>query len=98
MKIYKTVIQQSDGSISECDTIEYKGKLWLVPAWNKEPDKGIERPARLIGLQGLPLQKREADRRGDYLLSIPLSKAILTGEERLGFDVIEAPQDVVRER
>jgi hypothetical protein len=99
MKIYKTVIQQSDdGSLIECDTIEYNGKLWLVPAWNIEPDKGTERPARLIGLQGLPLQKRGPDRRGDYLLLTPLSKAILAGVERLGFDVIEAPQDVVRKR
>src|ERR1700751_777486 len=90
MKIYKTIIQRwDDGATFECDTIEYRGKLWLVPDWNREPDKGIERPARLIGLHGLPLQERGPDRRGDYGLSIPVSKATLAGAKGRGFDVIE---------
>lgn len=98
MKVYKTIIQQSeDGALFACDTVEYQGKLWLVPEWIEGPSPGTEQPARLIGLPtGLPLSKPGPEYKADYLLPIPLSKATLAGRaEAQGYTVIERP-DLIR--
>jgi len=39
-----------DGELLEADTIEYEGKLWIVPEWLAGPTKGTEMPARIICL------------------------------------------------
>ena len=93
MDILKTLIQQcDDGSIFVCDTIRWQGKLWLVPEWLVGPDLATEIPARVIGLDGLPLQNGQPQ--ADYLLAIPLSKATLAGATAQGLDVIERPEIV----
>lgn len=94
MKIYKTIIQRfEDGALLECDTVEYQGELWLVPAWIEGPMPGTEQPARLIGLPtGLPLSEPGPEYEADYLLSSPLSKATLAGHaEAQGYTVIQRP-------
>lgn len=96
MDIKQTVIlQHDDGSLLLCDTIEWQGKLWLVPEWLAGAEKGTERPARLIGLHGLPLQKAHPPYQADYMLSTPLSKDTLAGGRGQGLDVVEAP-DIFR--
>lgn len=96
MKILKTLVMISDdGSIYTCDTIEHEGNLWLVPEWRADSATGIERPSRIIGLHGLPLQKPGPNYQGDFLLPIPLSRATLAGSTAQGLVVIEAP-DIAR--
>jgi hypothetical protein len=97
MDILKTLIQQwDDGSILLCDTIEWQGKLWLVPEWLAGPEAGTERPARVIGLHGLPLQKPLPPYQADWQLITPLSKDALAGRSTYqGLDVREAP-DIIR--
>jgi hypothetical protein len=96
MNVLKTVIQQwDDGSILLCDTIEWQGKLWLVPEWLAGPEPRTERPARIIGLHGLMLQKAHPPYQADYMLGTPLSKDTLAGGTAQGLDVIQAP-DIVR--
>jgi hypothetical protein len=54
MKILKTLIQRvDDGELLAADTIEYEGKLWIVPEWLAGPTKGTEMPARIICLDNL---------------------------------------------
>jgi hypothetical protein len=95
VKILKTLILMAeDGAILACDTIEHEGKLWLVPEWLEGPIAGTERPARIIGLHGLPLQKPSPNYQADYSLPIPLSRDTLAGGTEQGLDVIEAPEIV----
>jgi hypothetical protein len=97
VNILKTVIlQHDDGSIFLCDTIEWQGKLWLVPEWLAGPEPRTERPARIIGLHGLVLQKPGPNYQADYMLTLPLSKDTLAGRSTYqGLDVREEP-DIVR--
>jgi hypothetical protein len=98
MKIYKTMVLQAEGGLlCACDTIEYQGKLWLVPGWLAGPTPETERPAMLIGLPtGLPLSKPGPEYDADFLLPTPLSKATLAGHaEAQGYTVIKEP-DLIR--
>jgi hypothetical protein len=36
------IIREDDGALLRGDTIEYEGKLWLVPEWLAGPTKGTE--------------------------------------------------------
>ena len=52
MKILKALIytDKPDGTIWSCDTIEYKGTMWLVPQWVDFINEGIKKPIRLVRL------------------------------------------------
>lgn len=80
-----------DGSIEACDTIEHEGKLWLVPKWHGDFDKGIEWPERIICVHGLPMNPRSLNFDADRELLIPLSRATLDGSAAQGLFVIEGP-------
>jgi hypothetical protein len=84
MKIKKTVVTLIDldalGQTLDVDTIEYEGKLWLVPEWNDTIDGTVTMPARLICLAGLPLEKNTSGGVADYVLQHPMTKAILNGQ------------------
>jgi hypothetical protein len=96
MDILKIVFQVSDdGSLMLGDAIRHKGKLWLVPEWRAGPEAGTERPARIISLDGLSLEKPGPQYQADYFLPIPLSKSTLAGGRAQVLDVIEAP-DIIR--
>jgi hypothetical protein len=100
MAISKTLIlRHEDNAILAVDTIEYKGKLWIVPEWLAGPTKGTEWPARIICLDGLPLVKPplQYENLADRYLSIALSKETLEGRSiTQGFVVIERPDILLR--
>ncbi len=93
MRIFKTLVQMTDGDILAIDTIEHEGKLWLVPEWRVGPAAGFERPAKLIGLDGLPIQPVSPERRtlGDQELLCRLSRETLAGETTQGLEIREEP-------
>ena len=99
MKIFKTLVTLIDldslGHVLDVDTIEYKGKLWLVPEWIDTLDGVWTKPARIICLTELPFEKNQSDIPGDYVLQCPMTKAILNGqiptETTLSFVIVEDP-------
>lgn len=82
--------------IGEMDTVEYDGKLWLVPEWEADYDKGIEWPAFLVGLPsiGMPLQKLGQGHSADYSLPTRLSKDTLQGGTAQGFLVVKDAEKI----
>ena len=42
-----------DGNIIDMDTVEYEGRLWLVPDWIEYPGQGVMKPTRMIALAQL---------------------------------------------
>jgi hypothetical protein len=95
VKITKTLIQiAEEGVILACDTVEHRGKLWLVPHWFVGPVEGSEQPMRIIYVHGLPMQKLDQEHQtvADRQLLIPLSRATLEGSTAQGLVVIEGPE------
>jgi|SRR5271165_1074326 len=98
MSLTRTLIQVTDdGSILSVDTVEFEGKLWLVPEWLSGPRPNTEMPARIICLHGLPMQPVFAPYEGkaDRHLLIPLSRDTLSGGTIQGLAVVERP-DMIR--
>lgn len=96
MKIFKTLVPAEDGLFS-CDTIEYEGKLWLVPEWFDEtPKKGYSRPVRIICMETLEHSAPFGE--NDYVLKDPIPKAVLDGHVPQGLEnkyiVIENPAEI----
>lgn len=84
MKIFKTLVSFEDGIFS-CDTIEYKGKLWLVPEWlDGEPKKGYSKPVRIICMSSL--EQSDSFEENDYVLKDPIPKAVLDGHVPQGLE------------
>jgi len=80
------------------DTVEYEGKLWLVPAWISSPIPGTAKPLRIICLDGLPMQPPYIGQGypdHDRVLVPPLGKGTLEGETIQGPVVVEKP-DMIR--
>jgi hypothetical protein len=77
--IRKTIIlREDDGELLLGETIEYEGKLWIVPAWLPGPTQGTERPVRIICVDGLLSEPPEQYQgKADFYLSTPLSKETL---------------------
>lgn len=97
MKILKTLVPADDG-LFVYDTIEYEGKLWLVPEWiDGIPTKGYSKPARIICLTVLPHSQGAAG--ADYALNNPIPKSVWQGhvppELKNMYVVIENPDIVV---
>jgi hypothetical protein len=81
MKIFKTIVMiEDDGSIGPCDTIQYEGRLWLVPEWLEVPSEQKTVPTRIIGLAPDRFQKPNQKYRADYFLTGSISKALLAGQ------------------
>jgi hypothetical protein len=74
-------LKADGGSLFIGDAIEHEGKLWLVPEWLEGPTKGTECPARIVCLDGMPLNKPGPayQDRVDLVLSTPLHTDILEG-------------------
>ncbi len=96
-KIYQTLISFEGGSgkIFEIDTIEYDGKMWLVPRWLEAPSEGWKTPARIILLDSLDHQAAPAGFEADFLLKLPMPKDVFEGRtpkrSEGEFVVIERP-------
>lgn len=86
-KIFKTLIC-GDGFYS-CDAIEYKGGFWLVPHWLEAPSEGYKIPTRIIRFDKHPYQKDSFG--ADFLLNAPIPKAVLDGQTKDGYEVIDRP-------
>jgi hypothetical protein len=41
------------GNYIDMDTVEYEGRLWLVPDWIEYPGTGLMKPTRMIALDQL---------------------------------------------
>jgi hypothetical protein len=95
VKIYTTAVSFSDvadGGIFKCDTIEYQGKMWLVPEWLENPKAGWTMPARIILLESLPHQTTTGNAFGDFVLNQPIPKAVFNGQQSGGiYIVLERP-------
>ena len=104
MQIFKTTVTFIDldalGFRVDVDTIEYEGKLWLVPEWNDTTDGVWTKPTRIICLEKLPLRKNDPVLSADYELECPMTKAILGGhvpqESTLVFVIVENPDIEIR--
>jgi len=79
VKIRKTIVGFDDSnSLLAVDTIEYEGKLWLVPKWLESPTEGWRQPAHIICLTTLPHEKW-GDR---FLLRCPMPRAVFDGRRQ----------------
>lgn len=82
------------------DTIEFEGKMWLVPEWLDNREEGFSHPTRIILLDNLPHQK-SASPNEDFLLSDPLPKAVFDGhvppESEFDYVVLERPDIKLRD-
>jgi hypothetical protein len=84
LKIEKTFVIFQGESLSQgfaCDTIFYKGRLWLVPEWTRNQAKGTSKPRRIIAL-GAPFFAYSnfclfAD--ADYQLAQPIQRDVYEG-------------------
>lgn len=83
MKIYKTasyiINEEGEPIVFTIDTIEFEGKLWLVPEWIEKPLEGWKSPKRIILLDALPHQKVPPGSPipADFVLGYPRSTAFL---------------------
>lgn len=96
-QIFKTLMFFSDvaeGTLYQVDTIEYQGKMWLVPEWLDNPLAGLRKPTRIILLDVLPHQQSPGGPT-DFVLNAGIPKSVFDGQiptqpEDL-FVVIEGP-------
>ncbi len=97
-KIYQTLIYFEVGAgIFLIDTIEYDGKMWLVPDWLEAPSEGWKTPARIILLDSLYHQPFPSGSRYDFLLKLPMPKDVFEGripKELEGEFVVKERPDV----
>jgi hypothetical protein len=80
--IFKTLLAIEGGGdkIFHMDTIDYKGKKWLVPEWLEAPTEGWKKPKRIICLDKLAHSKAPTGFEADFVLNYPISKSVLNGE------------------
>jgi hypothetical protein len=92
-QILRIVIQYADdGALEMCDAVEYEGKLWLVPEWTAFPSERIQKPVRIISLDGLTLAPLASRYQADFALQNPMTKDVLAGRGTTGSPVvIEGP-------
>jgi hypothetical protein len=94
IEVFKVIVPFSDcGEISQCDGIEYRGKVWLVPEWLEAPALGVKKPVRIVhlGLLGLkPTQFAGCRYMADVML---IAKSVLLGQTppQPPIEVVESP-------
>lgn len=71
---------EGEAIIYMADTIEYEGKMWLVPEWLEAPSEGWKTPERIVCLDGFPHQKVESGVPADFVLNKPIPKDVLYGQ------------------
>ena len=78
--IYKTALGHTgSGDIFVCDTISYKGSLWLVPEWLELQERDKFQPERAIRLDRFRFQVTMAHPHHDFLINEPVPEALLIG-------------------
>ena len=77
MNILKTGGMFSEtGRFESVDTIPYKGYLWLVLDWIKDPDKKYQRPKRIIRLDGQKYQTLSSHPEWSFQLTLQMKKVL----------------------
>ena len=99
MAVRKTLIVRKEDALPfAVDTIEYRGKLWLVPEWLRGRTAGTWSPTRIICIDALSLTKAEPEQDADFVLTTPLSRSVLEGRAvTQDHVVIERPDISMRE-
>jgi hypothetical protein len=102
MRIFQTLLAiGDDGYVYRMDTIEYEGRVWLVPAWLESRATGGRKPERMICLDNLPHQRIDpqdspVDSPIHFRLVDPIPKTVLEGRVPPGLEsvyvVLEAPE------
>lgn len=78
MKIFKTMLSlEGEAIIYQIDTIEYEGKMWLVPRWLEASSEGWKRPERIICLDELRHQRGSSGIPADFILNDPIPRSVL---------------------
>lgn len=79
------------GDLSECDGIEWQGKLWLVPYWYDDKAAGVTTPARVIRFDSVAHGKSGEG----YVVNDPIPKelfAVETPKQPVpGYEYVELP-------
>jgi hypothetical protein len=84
--------KKAQGAVLMCDAVQYEGKLWLVPEWTAFPAERIQKPVRIISLDGLTLGPVGPQYRADFALQNPMTKDVLAGRGTTASPVvIEGP-------
>jgi hypothetical protein len=97
MDIFKTMVAfEGEDTIVTVDTIEYQGKMWLVPEWLDLETGEWTVPARIVLLGSLlPHPKDSPGGEWDFVLNRPISRAVFRGQIPPGqeekYVVIERP-------
>jgi hypothetical protein len=91
------VIGVEDGAISQCDGIEFEGKLWLVPRWLDVPAQGVTKPVRLIRFDSIPHQHTpNSQYQVEYVINSPIPKELFDVRTPIqtlpGFEFVEMPE------
>ena len=96
-KVLKTLLffsEDEKGIIYRIDTIEYVGKIWLVPGWIDNPKEGWRIPERIICLNILSYEETPGGS-ADFLLNGGIPKSVFEGkilpEYQNQYIVIEKP-------
>lgn len=102
MRIFHTLLAiGNDGYVYLMDTIEYEGRMWLVPAWLESLATGERKPERMIRLDNLPHQRIDpqdspVDPPMHFRLVDPIPKSVLEGRVPAGLEsvyvLLEAPK------
>ena len=61
------------------DTVEHKGKLWLVPEWIEFPGTGLMKPVRMIALDQLGYSEIPYFGNVKWVISHPPPKELFEG-------------------
>lgn len=97
MKVFKTILATSGEmprKTYRVDTIEYQGKMWIVPEWLETPRQGWKRPARLILLDVIPHQRTLGSPFGDFVLTSPIPRGVYDGTKFEAGYVVLAHSDL----
>lgn len=78
MKVYKTFLSFDDDEHGHivADTVEFGGKLWLVPEWTETGEEGSQWPKRLICLDDMPYGNHEVPGIADFFLQCLLPRPL----------------------
>ncbi len=96
MEIFKTQVSWvRPKKTLTADTIEYDGKLWIVPKWIEYVAIGRMQPVRIIRLDILPHEKQEPDAPHDFVLKVAIPRTVyergVQKKYRSDFEVVESP-------
>jgi hypothetical protein len=86
-KLYKVIVGFEDGVIANCDAVEYRGTIWLVPKWLPFPNEGYGKPERMIRLDQFPHRWFDPPTAGpppfdgaNFGINEPIPRALFDGE------------------